>query len=150
MIPEEEVINNIRDMGYITVKPRKEYPSYYKLADGAILKALVQVHAVVPSPEKPGEFRVASSNLINVFVPKEARHPAAFRPVTEPLTSGIVDDDVISEVMREQFSVYDLSDGTVLSVKTVVGQIQKTKHVTVEGEPVYIVNTNPIIKIKRK
>ena len=150
VIPEEEVIANIRDMGYITVQPRREYPSYYKLADGTIIRASVQVHAVIPSPTNPEDSTVISTNIINAFVPKEGRNPTAFQPMSEPIASSIVDEDVDYEVMREQFSVYDLSDGKVLSVKTVVGQINKTKYWTRGGEPVYTVNANPIIKVKRK
>lgn len=147
MIAEEEIIANIRDMGYITVTPRKESFSYYKLADGTILRALVKIHALIPAPENPDEFRIISSNIINAYVPKEKRRSVAFQPIKEGLTPEIVEDDVESEVMREHFSVYDLSNGGVFSVKTVVGQIQKTKNFTTYGEPIYLVNATPIIKM---
>ena len=61
-----------------------------------------------------------------------------------------LEEDVEYEVLHENFSVYDLSNGLTLSVKTVVGQIKKTKFFTRDGEPVYVVNTNPIIKTKKK
>jgi hypothetical protein len=36
-----------------------------------------------------------------------------------------------------------------MSVKTVAGQISKTKYYTRQGEPIYIVNLNPVIKVKK-
>ena len=151
MIPEEEIINNIKDMGYITVTPRALYPSYYKLNDGTIIKALAQIHGIVPDPKNPDGFGINSSNVVNAFVPKEKRSPERFFQYDPAdLVQGIVEDDMDFEVLRENFSVYDLSNGFVLSVKTVAGQVRKTKYFSKDGEPVYIVNTNPIIKVKKK
>lgn len=150
MIPQEEVESNIRDMGYVTVTPRVIYPSYYKLSDGTIIKALVSVNYLVPNPRAPDGFAVNSINLVAAFVPKEKRRPEAFQPYSQDeLQSGIIDDDMDVEVMRENFSVYDLSNGMVLSVKTVVGQIRKTKFFNQDGEPVYLINANPIMKVKK-
>jgi len=151
MIPEEEVLKYVHDMGYVTVKPRALYPSYYKLNDGTIIKAFVDIHALIPDPKNPDGFSIVSQNVINAFVPKENRNPVAFVPYTgQQLKEGIVNDDVDYEVLRENFSVYELSNGMTISVKTVVGQIRKSKFFTRDGEPVYTVSTNPIIKVKKK
>jgi len=37
----------------------------------------------------------------------------------------------------------------VLSVKTVAGQISKTKFLTQDGEPIYLVSTTPVVKVKK-
>ena len=151
MIPEEEALNNIKDMGYITVSPRALNPSYYKLNDGTIIKAIVYVNSLIADPKNPEGFAINSINIVNAFVPKEKRTPERFQPYNQSeLREGIVDDDMDFDVLRENFSVYDLSNGMVLSVKTVVGQITKTKFLTKDGEPVYSINTNPIIKVKKK
>jgi len=150
MIPEEEVIQNIRDMGYVNVELATHHPSYYKLDDNTIIKALVQIHALIPNPRNPEGFSVSSTNIINAYVPKENRNPEAFVQYTsQQLNEGIVNEDVNFEVLRENFSVYKLSNGLTLSVKTVVGQIKKSRYFTQDGEPVYIVNTQPIIKVKK-
>ena len=62
----------------------------------------------------------------------------------------IIDEDVEFEVLQENFSVYDLSNDFVLSIKTVLGQVKKTDGLTATGEPIYTVNVNPIIKFKKK
>lgn len=150
MIPEEEILGNIKDMGYVTITPRAINPSYYKLNDGTIIRALVQVNSLVPDPKNPDGFSVNQNNLVIAYVPKEKRNPISFQPYNPAeLEQNIVDQDVDFEVLRENFSVYELSNNMVLSVKTVVGQIRKTKFYTKEGEPVYIINTNPIIKVKK-
>jgi len=150
MIPEEEILGSLKDMGYILATPRALYPSYYKLADGTLVRALIHINYLLPDPKSPQGFGINSINSVSAFVPKEKRHPEAFVPYNpSELQSGIIDEDMEFEVLRENFSVYDLSNGLVLSVKTVVGQVKKTKFLTKDGEPVYSINTNPILKSKK-
>lgn len=150
VVPEEEIEANIKEMGYITVKPRVIYPSYYKLKDNTIIKALINVNYLVPDPKAPDGFAISSTNTIVSFVSKEKRKPMAYESYNPAeLQSGIIDEDMEAEPLRENFSVYDLSNGMVMSVKTVVGQISKTKYYNRDGEPVYLVNANPIIKVKK-
>lgn len=150
MIPEEEIQKNLVDMGYILAKPRALYPSYYKLTDGTIVRALINVNYLILDPQAPQGFAVNSTNSVSAFVPKEKRHSELFQQFNPAeIMKDPVDDDVEFEVLRENFSVYDLSNGMLLSVKTVVGQITKSKYYTRDGEPIYNVNTNPIIKAKK-
>ena len=149
-IANEEVDGWIKDMSYVTVTPRTLEPSYYKLKDGTIIKALIHVNHLIADPKSPQGFAVNSINIVSCYVPKDKRNPAAFQPFdpTE-LRGGIIEDDMEPEPLRENFSVYDLSNEMVLSVKTVAGQISKTKFLTQDGEPVYLVNTTPVVKVKK-
>ena len=151
MISEEEIRNNITDMGYVLVTPRKLYPSYYKLSDGTFVRALININYLIVDPQSPQGFAVNSTNTVSAFVPKEKRHPELYQQY-DPIEvmKDPVDDDMDFEVLRENFSVYDLSNGMVLSVKTIVGQVTKSKYYTRDGEPIYNINTNPIIKAKKK
>ncbi len=151
MIPEEEIRNNLVDMGYILATPRALFPSYYKLNDGTIARALININYLIADPQAPQGFAVNQTNSVTAFVPKEKRHPELFQPYnTAELLKDPIDEDVEFEVLRENFSVYDLSNDMILSVKTVVGQIIKSKYHTRDGEPIYSINTNPIIKAKKK
>lgn len=153
-IPKEEIESNIKEMGYIVATPQTTAPSYYKLKDGTILRALIHVNYVTPSPGQTStvaSVEVNSTNIIAVYVPKHKRRPEAFQPFDpSELQHAVVDDDMEPEPLREDFSVYDMSDGTILSVKTVAGQIHKTKFYTQNGEPVYQVNITPIVKTTKK
>ena len=151
MIPEEEIQANVKGMGYVTAKPLKVEPSYYKIVDGTVIKAIANIHYLLPDPKSPQGYSINSSNTISAYVPMEKRNPMGFQPYDpSQLKEGIIEEDIETETLRENFSVYELSNDMILSVKTVVGQINKTKFYTQEGEPVYIVNTNPIIKVKKR
>lgn len=151
MIPEEEIYSNIIEMGYVTVKPRQTFASFYKLSDGTLLKVVFALNYVLPDPRQPGALTVNSTNIVSTFVPMDKRNPAAFVPYSSSdLKNRIENEDVEFEVLQENFSVYDLSNGLVLSVKPVVAQVTKTKFFNKEGEPIYSVNVNPIIKIKKQ
>lgn len=149
-IAHEEVDGWIKDMGYITVVPRVIEPSFYKLKDGTIIKALVNINHVIADPKSPQGFVINSANVVICYVSKANRNPAAYQPYNQAeIQSGIIDDDMEPETLRENFSVYDCSNGMVLSVKTVVAQVSKTKFYTPDGEPVYLVNTTPVLKVKK-
>lgn len=151
MIPEEEIYSNIVEMGYITVKPTQIFASFYKLSDGTILKVVFALNYVLPDPRQPGALTINSTNIVSTFVPTEKRNPAAFIPYSpSELRHRIENEDVDFEVLQESFSVYNLSNGLVLSVKPVLAQVTKTKFYNKEGEPIYSVNVNPIIKIKKQ
>ncbi len=150
VVPEEEIETNINEMGYVTVKPKAIYPSYYKLSDGTVIKALVNINYALPDPRFPDGYGINSNNIITAYVPREKRRPEAFQPFNPAeLPQGIIEQDMDAEPLRENFSVYELSNGLIMSVKTVAGQISKTKYYTRQGEPIYIVNLNPVIKVKK-
>lgn len=149
-IPHEEVDGWIKDMGYITVTPRTLEPSFYKLKDGTVIKAIININHLIADPKSSQGFAINSSNVVSCYVPKEKRNPAAFQKFDQAeLQGGIIDDDMEPETLRENFSVYDLSNGMVLSVKTVVAQISKTKFYTQDGESIYLVNSTPVVKVKK-
>lgn len=148
-IPTHEIEVWIKDMDYITITPRTIDPSYYKLTDGTIIKAHTQVQHVTADPKNPKGFSLNSNSITVAYIPKEKRKPDFFHPYdNSEIQKSISEEDMEVVTLRENYNVYDLSNGMVLSLKTVVGQVNKTSLVTPEGEPVYMVNTTPLIKIK--
>ncbi|MCH7561315.1 MAG: hypothetical protein IIC67_08140 [Thaumarchaeota archaeon] len=151
VIANEEVEGWIKEMDYVTVEEIKYEPSYYKLKDGTIIKAHIHINHLKTNPRAQQGFSVNSTNMMISYVPKEKLRPDAYQPYSQAeLQAGIIDDDMEPEVLRENFSVYKLSNGMTLSVKTIAGQVSKTKFFTQDGEPIYVVNTTPIIKVKKK
>lgn len=72
--------------------------------------------------------------MISPYVPKEKRKPEAYRPCDHSeLANSISDEDVEFEVLRENFSVYDLSNSLVLSLKTILAQVKKTSLIGIWG-----------------
>jgi hypothetical protein len=151
MTPEEEILEKIHEMDYVTISPRKISSSYYKLADGTILKVFINIDYLVLDPRQPGGYAVSSTVMTSAFVPREKRRPEAYTAYTaSDINAGIIEEDVDNEVLQEDFSTYELSNGFILSIKAVLGQVRKTKFVTQQGEPIYSVDVNPIIKFKKK
>ena len=148
---EDHIVDTINAMGYVTCKPRQIVPSYYKINDGTgtILRVLITVNHLTPRAGREGNFDVNSSIQVGAFVPANSRTQASFVPHTAADTaSTIAVRDVDYEVLREGFSVYSMSNGLTMSVKTAMGQIDKTKLVSPHGEPIYIVNPIPVTKIR--
>ena len=151
MIPEEEILGYIHEMGYLTIKPKEVLPSFYKLADGTILEATIIIESIVPDPRQQSGYQIRTRNYSVAYIPKEERKPAEFKPFNHAeILTDVISEDVGVEILREEFSTYELSNGMVLSMKAVVGQIQKSRKRTELGEPIYSININPIYKFKKK
>jgi len=150
MGPDDEINQVIVKMGYVLATPRVQHSSFYKLIDGTIIKVVMLLNFLIPIPPKPDDYDVNTTNIVSSFVPSEKRRPELFAPTPNPqFDKDIVDDDVEFEVIKENFSVYDLTNGLVVSIKPVLGQVRKTKYYSVQGEPIYLTNVSPIVKFKK-
>lgn len=146
----EEIHKDIMDMGYTMATPRQPpVPSFYRLADGTILSALTNITHLVSSPTDPNDMSASLAQEIRVFTPQGRRNPGG-RQVLDPTNATVVDEDVEYDTLKEDFNFYDLSNGASLGIKTVMVQIQKTDQYNREGEPVYSINSHPVIKIRKK
>lgn len=138
----------VQDMGYILAVPKNTTtPSYYKLGDGTILSALVKInHILIDAPESGGGV-INHSIDIRVYVPhrlKTSKHTQPNRPLS------IVDQDVDCTIINEVFNDYAVGNDITVSAKAVVGQVIKTDAYSNEGEPVYNINVQPVIKVVDK
>jgi hypothetical protein len=149
---ENEINNEIKNMGYILATSSKIIPNYYKLKDNTILKVIVIINHLIPEKDRPDNLGINSTNIISTFVPIENRKPDLFKPY--PLTAttneaNIIEQDLEFEVVSENFTVYNLSNGFLLKVKPVLAQVNKTKLFSFDGEPIFTVNIAPVIKITK-
>lgn len=145
----EGILDGIRKMGYVTASlVGQAHPSFYKLKDGAILRVMDNVNHLVPDPKTPGNYSISSNNIVSTYVPKENRHPEKFKQI-EPsdLKSGITDDDMEPQVLSEEFTMYALSSGSTLGIKSVVSQVRKTMFYNADGDPLYLVTSSPLTKV---
>ncbi len=149
MIFDDEINQDIARMGYILPKVRAQYPSFYKLIDGTILRIIILLNHILPNPNRLDDYDINTTNIVSSFVPIEKRRPESFISAATIQQTDVIDEDVEFEVLRENFSVYDLNNGMVMSIKPVLGQVKKTKVYSSQGEPIYITNVNPIVKFKK-
>lgn len=88
---------------------------------------MIVINHLTPRAGSARDFDVDSSVQADAFVPVSRRTPDAFVPYSEAdLGSSIDAPDVKYKVLREDFSVYSMSDGTTISVKAAMGQIDRT------------------------
>jgi hypothetical protein len=80
MIPEEEILGYIHEMGYLTIKPREVLPSFYKLADGTILEAAIIIESIVPDPRQQSGYQIRTRNYTVAYVPQNERKPTEYKP----------------------------------------------------------------------
>lgn len=152
MMLVEDIEKTIIGYGYLLVKPKKISPSYYRVyEDGTIIEALIRIESIIESNEQPTGYAVRTSNSIKAYVPRENRKPKQFMQYQpSDIGSGIIEEDIKSEELSSEYSEYEISNGTTVSIRTIVNQINKTKFFSQDGEPVYSVISTPIIKFKAK
>lgn len=149
MTPIEEILKNITDMGYVTCIQSKIEKSYYKLDDGTIVSAVIDINYIVQNRFASSGHSMNSTENIAVYVPTQNLMPEKYAIVSpEELrsSSNIMIENVKYEVLREDYSTYTLSNDMILSLKTVVGQISKTKFFNQIGQPIYLITPHPITK----
>lgn len=148
----KEIQKEVQCMGYITAVPQRTLiPSFYRLGDGTILSVLIKINHLLQKQSNPNSVAINSTIDVHVFVSQDKRNPSGKQlDLSESTISSIVDDDVDCKTLREEFNVYNLSNGYILSVKTVVGQVRKTDRYNPEGEPIYDIDSQPVIKFKKK
>jgi hypothetical protein len=90
-------------------------------------------------------YAVHTSNNVKAYVSKEKRKPELFEAIQpSDIASGIVEEDLRAEELNSEFSEYELSNGSTVSIRTIVNQINKTKFYSQDGEPIYSVITTPV------
>lgn len=146
-----EIEKSKNDMGYITILSSTIESSYFKLENGTIIKAFVYLDNIKKDPKSPQGYAVDASMSSNCYVPKEHLSPDLFEPFPQnSLNVGVVEEDIPFETIRDNFSVYHMSNGITISIKPIIVQIDKTRFFRPTGEAIYFVKQNPLIKIKKK
>jgi hypothetical protein len=146
----KSILDEIQNMGYLTLQPISISHSYYKLKDGTIIEAYTEIESVVEAPNTPTGYVIRTKNNSVAYVPKNVRQPQNYSPFSPiELQSGILEEEIDFETLQEEYTVYELSNGMQLSIKAVVSQIGRTKFFTIHGEPVYSTSVSPITKLKR-
>jgi len=133
----------------IDFKVIKEDWNLYKLNDGTLLKTkyvLIKVRREGPDELGSPSYGLNSSNVIGIISPKKLLGPPSPAVSPKELPSFIVEDDVEFKAIKEDWNQYALDDGTILSIKLVLVKVARTSKFDSGGDPLYLVNTQPIVK----
>ncbi len=125
----------------------------YKLEDGTLLFGRLIIPKIFRSndydPMGNPIYAWSSQNLFTTICPKVLRGtPTVPVPTTlDPRTVNTTAVD-FERVGLERWNVYELSDGSVLRAKLEITGIMRTDKHGPDGDPLYIVNTQPIPRLK--
>lgn len=117
---DEQIGERISEMDHVTCRPRQIAPCYWKIDGwtGAILRVLIVMSHLTSGTGRAQIFDVDSTVVVSAFVPASSRAPEKFVPYTAAeMISRIVVHDVGYDILREEFSVYSTSDGTIVSAR---------------------------------
>lgn len=148
----DNINEEIRKMGYPSFVPKTEKPNFYRLDDGTILRLypiLNSLTTVSTTQKYALQFNI--QNNISTFVPKQLRGPPSELSYNQQqLQENIEVFDLLFRAMIEDFNEYEVDSKQILSIKTTPAQISKSKFFNNLGEPIYLVATTMIVKVKPK
>lgn len=132
---------------HLDFKIRNEDWCIIKLEDGARLRVLTILTAAI---QENKEIVLGTQNIIAVASLPDTLwgQPEMKGHTLEELEKGIIKEDMNFEIEKENWNVYELEDGTVVSIKPYVVTVSRTKYYNERGEPIYLLNIQPIIKVK--
>jgi hypothetical protein len=147
-------INN-RDYDYIDFETIKENWNFYEVEDGIIIKFKVVLLKIIPTVapvqvQIPGQGQVHpqtlafnTANLMTILSTKEAKGT----PSSLYNEIKIEKKDIPFKILTEEWNEYKLEDGKILRMKPTIVQISKAAHYDQHGDPNYLVQSQPLIKV---
>src|SRR5881398_2697529 len=125
----------------------------YKLEDGTLLFGRLVIPKIFKAEEydPSGQpiYAWSSQNMFTTISSRPLRGTHSNPPPTsiDPSSTNTTSVD-FERVGPERWNVYELSDGTVLRAKLEITGILRTDRYGPDGDPLYIVNNQPIPRIK--
>jgi hypothetical protein len=125
----------------------------YKLEDGTLLFGRLVIAKIFRGEEydPAGQpvYAWSSQNLFTTIVPRSLRGTPTNPPPTalDPNTTNTTQVD-FERVGPERWNVYELVDGSVLRAKLEITGILRTDKYAPDGDPLYIINNQPIQRMK--
>ena len=133
------------DFGYVDFNTVGEPWNLYRLEDGSLIKFKLVLVKVMPNKNDPKNYLLNTANVVGVQSPKELRGAP-----TPPPPNGTYSDfekkDLDYEVIKESWNEYKLKDGNTLKIKPAITAIDKTKNFDNNGEPIYVVHSQVLVK----
>ena len=147
----KDLAEDFREMGYTPFTVKIERPNFYRLSDGSILKICSILNGIEIDQAKLEGMSINAQSIVTAFIPKKLRkQPSNILYTQNDYVKNIDMEDMEFEIIFEDFNQYDLDEKFILSLKTTLSQVSRTKLYNIRGEPIYLTNTAPIPKITNK
>jgi hypothetical protein len=123
--------------------------SIYETKDRAVIKLkLVLLKLFLTRLDEAGNanFRAGTNVILTVSVPPSMKGRRSDGPISaKEVAESIVESDMPFKTVREDWNEYKIDDGTV-SVKPVATVISKSSKFDMNGDPIYNVQHQSIVK----
>lgn len=129
---------------YIDFKTLKDIWNEYKLEDGTIIKLKFVLIKIV---KEANAFALNSQIITGAFpAPDLIGTPSTGVYSPDELAQSIEKKDLKFDTIKEDWTIYELEDGSKLSVKPILVSVSRTNKHDQHGEPIYAVQSQQIIK----
>jgi len=149
---EAKAIGMTRNEEYVRFTVSREEWAEFELPDGTILRAKFVLTTVLREKAAIGEYSIKSNNVVGLIVPeKYLGEPVVAKSYTTEEVAAAVEEDWVDGIKTktpDQWNVYALDDGAIVSVKLELLGAGRTSLYDPKGERVYTYNLQPIVKIK--
>jgi hypothetical protein len=134
---------------FLDAKPVKEAWSIYKVSDGTIIK----LRYIIIKTRKSGKidsfgnpvYDLNMKEVVGVIPPPDLLGtPTPFEK--KELGESITDEDMSFTLVQQPWNEYKLEDGTTIKIMAVLTIVSKTSKYDKNGEPVYLLNFQPMVK----
>ena len=147
----KDLAEDFRKMGYTPFTVKIERPNFYRLSDGSILKLYSILNGIELDQAKLEAISINAQSIVTAFIPKNLRkQPSNIVYTQKDYIKHMDEEDMAFDVIFEDFNQYDLDGKFILSLKTTLSQVSRTKLYNIRGEPIYLTNTAAIPKIINK
>jgi len=141
MKPSDEIL---REYGYSNFKSLAEEWSEYIIEDGSLLRIKTIPLKFI---KKEQEYAMNGTRNLVIFTPTSLRGPPSDELIDDSkIRKSLEKIDMKFEPLKEPWNEYQLEDGIKVFLKTVVTSISKTNLYDNYGEPVYLVQHQPLTK----
>jgi hypothetical protein len=136
----------------LSFEPLREGWSVYRTNDeltATISLKMILLKLYLLSIEESGNARFSANvrPIFTVSVPRERKGPKSTRAHTpQELDSAVVEEDVKFDTIKEDWNEYKLPENVMLSAKLVLTLASRTSLYDVNGDPIYRVQHQSIIK----
>lgn len=122
----------------------------YQLKDNTKLKTrYILTRLFKKIQEKKAVYNFDGQTITVVLISPELKGPTDNRKYSnQELQQSIIQQEVKYDVISEEWNEYYADDGTKIRMKATVTDVKKTDKHDVEGQPIYMVDTNVLLQIK--
>lgn len=150
IIADGDIMTELDDCGYIGFELKKQGVSEYRLEDGSRVKLIDVVLKIIKDPFKkdPNGMLLNVTNLTTVYSPKELKGSPSKEAITrENLQKSIKNNDMNFTPVKEEWSEYELDNGSKVRLKTILTGVSSTSLYDPYGEPIYLMQMQELNRV---